>query len=154
MVGVEAAGVADLVGRQGAAVEAAEQEVGQGPGGRRLVEDPGVLPLDVVAQPGGRGVEPAAVERERRGVPGRQLGRVQVPALVVAALQGPADEAQVVAPRGAAPASRAPTGRTLVDPSERRTPVPAAAACMTALAWSAAGCSRLWWAAAMPQEAE
>ena len=31
---------------------------------------------------------------------------------------------------------------------------PAAAACMTALAWSATGCARLWWAAAMPHDAE
>lgn len=41
-----------------------------------------------------------------------------------------------------------------VEPSDSRTPVPATATCMTALAWSAAGCSMDWWAAAMPQEAE
>ncbi len=42
---------------------------------------------------------------------------------------------------------------TLVEPSESRTPVPAAATCMTAFAWSAAGWSMLWYAALTPQEA-
>ena len=49
---------------------------------------------------------------------------------------------------------RPPTGSMLVEPSESRTPVPAAAACMTSLAWSATGCSSDWYAAAMPQNAE
>src|SRR5215217_7202460 len=46
--------------------------------------------------------------------------------------------------RAAWTAAVSPTGSTLVDPSDSRTPVPAAATCMTALAWSAAGCSMLW----------
>lgn len=35
--------------------------------------------------------------------------------------------------------SGSPTGRTLVEPSDMWTPVPATASCMTFLAWSAAG---------------
>jgi hypothetical protein len=41
----------------------------------------------------------------------------------------------------------------LVEPSDSRTPVCAAAACITALAWSAAGCSIDWYAAATPAAA-
>ena len=37
-----------------------------------------------------------------------------------------------------------PTGTMLVEPSDSVTPVPAAASCMTAFAWSATGCSMLW----------
>ena len=88
--------------------------------------------------------EALAVERVRRGVPRRQLGRVQVPALVEAALQRAADQPVVVRPRGPRPRRRRRPGSMLVEPSESRTPVPAAAACITSLAWSAAGCSSDW----------
>ncbi len=44
-------------------------------------------------------------------------------------------------------------GRTLVEPSETRTPVPAAATCMIAFAWSAAGWSLDWYAAETPTQA-
>ena len=140
--------------RQGAAVDPAQQEVGERACGRRLVEDAGVPALDVGAQPARRGREPVAVEPERRREARRQLGRMEVPPLVVAARERAADQSQVVGPARRRTSSGVPTGSTLVEPSERRTPVPAAAACMTALAWSATGCSRLWWAAAMPQKAE
>ena len=99
--GVEAGRGGDLLGRDGTAVETPEQEVGQRPARRRLVEDARGLSLDVVAQPGGGGRETPAVEGERRGVPGRQLGGMQVPALVVAPLQRAAHESQVLGPGSA-----------------------------------------------------
>ena len=64
---------------------------------------------------------------------------MHVPALVVAAVEGAADQPRGAAARRRGPARRSPTGSTLVDPSDSRTPVPAAATCMTALAWSADG---------------
>ena len=91
-----------------------------------------------------RGRRAVAEEGVGRREPGGQLRRVQVPALVEAALQGPPDQPGVQ-PQAARTAVGRPTGSTLVEPSDSRTPVPAAATCITALAWSAAGWSRLWY---------
>ena len=108
---------------------------------------------EVVAQPAGRRVEPGAEEQEGGQVAGRQLGRVQVPALVEPALERAADEPEVQRPSRRAPArSSRPAGRW----SSRRqtgTPVPAAASASRCLAWSATGWSIAWCPAAIPSAA-
>ncbi len=86
--------------REGATVQTAEDEVGQRTRRGRLVHDRRVLPRDVRPEPGRRGGETVAVEREGGRVPRRELRGVEVPALVVAALERATDEPQVVAPRG------------------------------------------------------
>ncbi|SHU45675.1 Uncharacterised protein [Mycobacteroides abscessus subsp. abscessus] len=53
----------------------------------------------------------------------------------------------------AACCSGEPSGFTCVEPSHTHTPVCAAAASITALAWSATGCSRDCCSAAIPQAA-
>ena len=108
-----------------------------------------VLAAPVVAQPLGGGLEAAAVEREGGGEPGRQLRRVHVPSLVVAALEGPAHEPQVVGPgpdrRRCRPAARWWSRRTGVRRCRPRRPA--------SRPWR--GRRRdgpgFWWAAAMPQ---
>ena len=62
-------------------------------------------------QPRERARQALAVEGVRRGVPRRQLGRVQVPALVVAALERAAHQPVVVAPSARRPSSASPTGQ-------------------------------------------
>ena len=101
-----------------AAVDAAEHVPGQRPGRRRLVGDRRPRRGRRTPRAGrARGGEALAVERVRRGVPRRQLGRVQVPALVVAVLEAPAHQAVVVGP-GRPMSSAPPTGRMLVEPSD------------------------------------
>ncbi len=117
--GVEARGRLHLVGGRGAAVERPQHVVGERADGRGLVEDRGIGALEVVAQPSLGLGEAVAVEGERRGVSGRQLGRVQVPALVVAALQRPAHQLQVQLPAAAhrrRVADRQHVGRAVREP--------------------------------------
>src|SRR4051794_5442900 len=78
--------VPHLVGGERAAVPGAQDVVGQRTRGRRLVEDGRAGLLDVAPQPVRGPPEPVSVEAHDRGVAGRQLCRVQVPALVVATL--------------------------------------------------------------------
>ena len=82
----------------------------------------------IVAQPLGGCLEAATVEREGGGEPRRQLRGVRVPSLVVAALERPAHESEMGAPRGADLLGTAhrqhvggPVGRSYGgDPAERR----------------------------------
>ena len=127
---------------------------GERAGGGGLVEVAGVALVHVGPQPASADGRPVPEERVRRDVAAGQLGRMQVPALVEPALQRPAHQPGVQPPRGVHRIAGRPTGSTLVEPSDSRTPVPAAATCITAFAWSAAGCSMLWYAAAIPSEAE
>ena len=78
-----------------------QKEVGQRACGGRLVQDAALGPGRVAVQAVGGTGEAVAVEGVRRGVPRGQLGRMQVPALVEAALQGPAYQAQVQRPAAA-----------------------------------------------------
>ena len=71
-----------------AAVEAAQQKPGQRSGGGRLVEDAGRVALEVAGQPIDGGRRGVAVERVRGREAGRQLRRMQVPALVEPSLEG------------------------------------------------------------------
>ena len=91
---------ADLAGADRAAVHAAEQERGQGLRGRRLVQHPAAGALQVRAEPGADLVQAGAEEDVGGHEPGRQLAGMQVPALVEAALQRPADQPGVQRPGG------------------------------------------------------
>ena len=78
--------------------EAPMQIAGQGPGRGRFVEHtrPGLA--DVGRQPAGGAVESLTVEGEVRDEPGRQLRGMQIPALVVGALQAAPDQLVVQPP--------------------------------------------------------
>ncbi len=113
----------DLGRVQRAAVQAAQQEAGQRAGGRRLVEDP--------AGPRGPGSAPSRLDRGGRARRGRTRrwprtgsaaapgagpspGRSRVP--------GSAGPAAACSCQAACTAAVSPTGSTLVEPSDRRTP--------------------------------
>ena len=142
----------DLARVQGAAVQPAQQEPGQRPGGGRLVEDarrrsaagPGSAAAGTrppAPPPGRTRRSPRTASAAGPGA-GPSPGRSRVPGSA-----GPAGRA---APRPRARPRSAPTGSTLVEPSDSRTPVPAAATCITALAWSAAGWSMDWYCGGDP----
>ena len=84
----------------GPAVQPAEDVPAEGARRGRLVRDPTLDVADVRLEPVQRRVQSFAVEAVRRGVPRRQLRRVQVPALVEAVLEGAADQPVVVVPGG------------------------------------------------------
>ena len=106
-------------------------------------------PVDVVrsrataaGSPRGRTrTSPGSGSAAGRGA-GPSPGRTRAPA--TAAPAGRAAARRPAPRRGRPPAARSSSRRT----AGRR--CPAAATCITALAWSAAGCSMLWYAAAIP----
>src|SRR6185312_12944640 len=78
LVDVDLDGGFDLRLGQGAAGQAAVDEVGERLRRGRFVHDGGLDPVHVVAQAGRRGGEPVAVERVGGQETGRQLRRVEV----------------------------------------------------------------------------
>ena len=105
------------VGRRRSAAPAARSRRARGPWRAR----PGSPSRcgEVVAQPAPRPAEAVAVEGEGRGVAGRQLGGVQVPPLVVPALERAAHQAEVQLParaHGVGVADRQDVGRPVRQP--------------------------------------
>ena len=139
------------------AVEAAQQEAGQGLGGRRLVEDAGGAEPPcpgsrAAARPRRRRAGPSPEEQVRRREPGRQLRRVQVPALVEPTVERAPDQpARAVRPVAGPSRVVRPehVGGAVREPDAG----PAAASCITCLAWSATGWSMAWCSALIPSAA-
>ena len=94
-----------------AAVHPAQQERGQRLRGGRLVEHAALVAGQVGAEPRRRCVEAVAEEQVRRDEARRQLGRVQVPALVEAALAASAGRGGRAGPRPRARRARRRPGR-------------------------------------------
>ena len=144
----------DLVGTDGPRVQAADEVRRERERRGRLVHHPAGRLAEVGPQPLSRGRQAVAVEGERRRVARRAAGPGAGPSPGSTRAPASAGPAARAAPRPLRTAAVSPTGQHVgraVRDRARRCRRPRAAC--TALAWSAAGCSIDWYAAATPTAA-